>query len=83
MRGSTRLIQITPENKIYIPKIPDYPELKTSGSVRTLIPGQNGLWVAFFNNLLLFYDFDTKKFTRFHPEGDYFRPVAVNKEGNI
>ncbi len=83
MRGYQRFVKVSPENKIYIPKIPDYPELNNSGAVRTLIPGPNGLWVAFFNNLLLYYDFGTKKFTRFYPEGEYFRPVAMNSEGNL
>ena len=57
--------------------------LKDAGSVRSLTADEDGVWIGFFRELLLFYNFTTRKIIRYTPESVFFRPIAIDKEGEL
>ena len=83
MRGQFPVIQITPEMKVKKLDIPGYPDLINPGAVRSLNITENGLWIGFFTELLIFYDFNRGVFTRHHPGTNYFRHVAIGKDNRL
>jgi sugar lactone lactonase YvrE len=83
MRGRNPVIQITPDMKVIKLDIPNYSDLINPGAVRSLNVTNDGLWIGFFRELLIFYDFNTGNFTRHYPESNLFRPVTVNKKGEL
>ncbi len=83
MRGRYPVNQIPAEMKTIQLKIPEFKDLEKAGAVRSLTATKDGLWIGFFREVLIYYDFKTGKFTRHFPESKAFRPVAVNKEGRL
>jgi len=83
LRGGTPVLQITPAMRINKLKIPDYFLSIDRGAVRSLTPDDDGVWIGFFRELLLFYNFTTREITRYTPESEFFRPVAIDKEGEL
>ena len=83
MRGRYPVNLITPDMKTINLEIPELTDLQNPGAVRSLNVTNDGIWIGFFTELLLFYDFKTGEFTRHNPGSNYFRPVAVNKKGDL
>ena len=83
LRGGIPVLQITPAMRINKIKIPDSFLLKDAGSVRSLTTDEDGVWIGFFRELLLFYNFTTRKIIRYTPESVFFRPIAIDKEGEL
>jgi ligand-binding sensor domain-containing protein len=83
MRGKNSLIMIDSDRKAKIIKIPVFSSIDDPGAVRSLTATSDGIWIGYFRDLLLFHDLNSGKFTRHQPGSGYFRPVAVNKEGNL
>lgn len=83
MRGKDPLIRISKDLKVSVIKIPEFKALSPPGAIRSITPSPEGIWIGFFRELLLFYDYSTGEFTRFFTESGYYRPVAVNKEGDL
>ncbi|MDP4224473.1 MAG: histidine kinase [Bacteroidota bacterium] len=83
MRGNNPVIRITKDNKAIKLDLPEYNNLVNPGAVRSLNVTEDGLWIGFFRELLVFYNFKTGQFTR-HLDGlNRFRPAVINKEGNL
>jgi ligand-binding sensor domain-containing protein len=83
MRVKNSVIRIDSDKKSIILNIPDYPDAQDPGALRSLTATSDGIWMGYFKDLLLFYDFNSGKFIRHQPGSGYFRPVTVNKEGNL
>ena len=83
MRGKYPVNRITPEMKVINLSIPGYDDLISPGAVRSLNVTDDGLWIGFFRELLVFYDFNTGSFTRHYPGSNYFRPVTESKENKL
>ena len=83
LRGNVPLIQITPDLKVRKLEFPDYRTTSEYGAVRSLTPSPDGVWIGYFRDLLLFYDLHTNEITRYFPEAWGFRPVAIDKKGDL
>ena len=83
IKGRDHIVQFTPDNKIK--KTGQLtPELfKKSGHIRSMIRVKNGIWIGYFTDLLLFYDFKSGQFVRHFAKENIFRTLAVSKEGNL
>ncbi|OFY64398.1 MAG: hypothetical protein A2Y71_00090 [Bacteroidetes bacterium RBG_13_42_15] len=82
-RGKDPLIKISRDMKSTILKIPEYNTLLDPGAIRSLNATPDGLWIGFFRELLLFYNFDSGQFTKYNPESNNFRPIALDKGSNL
>ncbi|MCX6327452.1 MAG: histidine kinase [Bacteroidia bacterium] len=83
VRGMDHIIQFAPDNKI---KKTEHllPELfKQSGHIRSMIRVKEGIWIGYFADLLMFYDFKSGQLKRHFADEPSFRTMAVNKEGNL
>ena len=83
MRGKNSVIQINSDKKTKKLNIPVFSSLEDPGAVRSLTSTSDGIWIGYFKDLLVFYNLNTEEFTRHQPGSKYFRPVAVNKDGNL
>jgi len=83
MRGKTPLIMIDSARIQKKLKIPVFTDIDDPGAIRSLTATSEGIWIGYFRDLLLFYDFNSGKFIRHQPGSGYFRPVTANKEGNL
>jgi ligand-binding sensor domain-containing protein len=83
MKGKNSVIRIDSDKKAKKLNIPKFSNLEYPGAVRSLTAVSDGIWIGYFKDLLLFYDFNTVRFTRHKPGTGYFRPLASNKEGNL
>jgi ligand-binding sensor domain-containing protein len=83
IRGKDHIVQITPDNKNK--KTGQLtPELfKLSGHIRSMIKVKEGIWIGYYNDLLLFYDFKSGRFIRHFADGKTFRSLAVSKKGSL
>ena len=82
-RNKNSIIQINSDKKAKKLNIPVFNGIEDPGAVRSLTATSDGLWIGYFKDLLVFYKFSSGEFTRHQPESKYFRPVAINKEGNL
>ncbi len=82
-RGKSPLIRISPEGIVEIIKINGIKNPENFGAVRALIEAPDGLWIGFYKDLLLFYDFSTGRFTRHPVDGIYLRMLAPDANGNL
>lgn len=83
IRGKNPLIKITPDMKLTNLKISEYDTHENPGAVRSLIATTDGLWISFFKELLLFYDFNTGMFTRHNIKSYFLRAITIDKEGDL
>jgi ligand-binding sensor domain-containing protein len=83
IRGKNSIIQINSDKKTKKLNIPVYNSLEDPGAVRSLTSTSDGIWIGYFKDLLVFYNLNTEEFTRHQPGSEYFRPVALNKKGNL
>ncbi len=83
MRGKNQLFQITSDLKVTELQIPKFNTTNDPGPIRSLTPAPDGLWIGFFRELLLFYNFAAGEFTRYNPESRGFRPIAIDKKGDL
>ncbi|TAL63527.1 MAG: hypothetical protein EPN88_12105, partial [Bacteroidetes bacterium] len=54
-----------------------------SSHLRAIVQGTNGIWLGYYNNLLLFYDYSSKNFIRHYPDSKYFHTILANSDGSI
>ncbi len=83
IRGRKYLTLITPENRIIrkytqAAEIPGY-----YGPPRCLINTPEGIWIGYFLDLLLFYDYRSEKITRFNPGPYMFRSLEIRDDGKL
>ncbi len=83
MRGKNQLIRITPDLKTSAIDIPEHLTSADPGAIRSLTLAPHGLWIGFFRDLLLFYDFTSGEFTRYITGAVGHRPIAIDKEGDM
>jgi hypothetical protein len=83
IRGRDPLIQIKPDMTSTSLKIPKYNYLNDPGALRSLVATPDGLWIGFFRELLLFYNFESGEFTKYSTKSTNFRPIAVDKECDL
>jgi ligand-binding sensor domain-containing protein len=83
IKGRDHIVQFTPDNRIQ--KTGQLtPELyKLSGHIRSMIRVKNGIWIGYYSDLLLFYDFKNGNFVKHFADEKSFRTIAVSKEGNL
>lgn len=82
-RGKYPLIRISPEGIVKKIQIDGIDSLENFGAIRALIEAPDGLWIGFFKDLLLFYDFRTSTFSRHPAEGLNLRMIARDNDGNL
>ncbi len=82
-RGKYPLIRISPEGIVEKIRINGIENIENFGAIRALIEAPDGLWIGFFKDLLLFYDFRTGTFTRHPAEGLNLRMMARDNDGNL
>jgi ligand-binding sensor domain-containing protein len=83
IRGRDHLVVITPDNRIlkkYTPAsdLPGY-----YGPVRSLRRVQDGIWIGYFYQMLLFYDYKTESFREYKTEPYYYRDLEVRSDGKL
>ncbi len=83
LRAKNSLVMIDSGRKAKKIIIPVFSTIDDPGAVRSLSGTADGIWIGYFKDLLLFYDLNSNKFIRHLPGPGYFRPVAVNKNGNL
>jgi len=83
VRGMDHIIQFTPDNRIK--KTGQVtPELfKLSGHIRSMIRVKEGIWIGYYSDLLLFYNFKSGRFIRHFPDEKIIRNIAVSQNGNL
>jgi streptogramin lyase len=83
IRGIDGIVLISPDGKIgRLGKIP--PDIaQTGGHVRALVPVPDGIWIGYFQNVLLFYDYNTKAFIRHYAGENIYRTIAVDNKGKV
>ncbi len=57
--------------------------LRETGHIRSLLRTDNGIWIGYFQNLLLFYDFESNQFIQHKPSEFLFRTITEEKNGNL
>jgi len=83
MRNKNSIILINSDKKAKKLNIPVSSGLEDPGAVRSLTATSDGLWIGYYKDLLAFYKFSSGEFTWHQPESKHFRPIAINKEGNL
>jgi len=83
VRGKDHIIQFTPDNKISITGqlTPDL--FRISGHIRSMLNVKNGIWIGYFTDLLMFYNYENRSFIRHFADGNVFRSLVATKEGNL
>jgi streptogramin lyase len=83
MRGRYPINIISPDKKTTKLEIPEFTDKQNPGAVRSLNVTNEGIWIGFFRELLLFYNFNEKKWSYHKPGSNYFRPIALDKQGKM
>lgn len=83
VRGKDHILRFTPENNIEVTGQLTNELFEHSGHIRTLKRANDGIWIGYYNDLLMFYDFKTGKFKRHYADEWTFRALAINKEENL
>lgn len=83
MRGNDPLIRITPESETLKVRIPDNFGWTDAGAIRSISATDEGVWIGFFRKLLIFYNSGSGKFTRYNPDAHWYRPLAVDNNGDL
>lgn len=81
VRGENPVILINKDFRTEKLIIPDCETSSNRGAVRSLTPADAGMWIGFFHELLLFYDYNTKKFERHIVPAGGFRPIIKDSGG--
>lgn len=82
-RGKYPLVRISPDGIVEKIRIDGIASPENFGAVRALLATPDGLWIGFFQDLLLFYDFSTGRFQRYPADGINLRMLAVDESGNL
>ncbi len=82
-RGKYPLVRISPDGIVEKIRIDGIETPEKFGAVRALLATPDGLWIGFFQDLLLFYDFRTGRFTRYPADGLYLRMLALDDKGQL
>jgi len=83
MRGRYPINLISPDMKTIKLEIPEFADMQNPGAIRSLNVTNDGIWIGYFRELLLFYDFNTKKWSPHKPGSNYFRTVVINEKGKL
>ncbi|MGD0583604.1 MAG: histidine kinase [Bacteroidales bacterium] len=83
IRGRDYITVITPDNKLIkkftkASKMPGY-----YGPIRSIKRTPDGLWIGYFDKLLLFYDYKSGSFTEYDPGTYMYRALEVRKDGKL
>ncbi len=81
VRGDNPVILINKDSRTEKLIIPEYETRSNPGAVRSLTPADEGMYIGFFQELLLFYDYDTKKFRRHLLPAGGFRALISDYRG--
>lgn len=82
-RGKYPLVRISPDGIVEKIRIDGIASTESFGAVRALLATPDGLWIGFFRDLLLYYDFSTGRFQRYPADGIYLRMLALDDNGNL
>ena len=82
-RGKYPLVRISPDGIVEKIRIDGIPSPENSGAVRALLATPDGLWIGFYRDLLLFYDFSTGRFLRYPADGINLRMLALDDKGQL
>lgn len=81
VRGENPVILINKDSQTEKLLIPDFETRSNPGAVRSLTPADGGMWIGFFQELLLFYDYNTRKFERHILPSGGFRAMVNDSRG--
>lgn len=83
IRGREYITVITPDNKL----LKKYTEASKTpgfyGPIRSIKKTSEGLWIGYFDNLLLFYNYKSESFRRYNPGPYMYRALEVRKDGKL
>ncbi len=82
-RGKYPLTRISPEGIVENITISSIENTGNYGAIRAILEVPDGLWIGFYRDLLLYYDFSTGKFTRHTIEGSNLRMIALDNQENL
>lgn len=82
-RGKYPLVRISSDGIIEKIRTDGIPSPENFGAVRALLATPDGLWIGFYMDLLLFYEFSTGRFTRHPADGINLRMLALDDKGQL
>lgn len=83
LRGRNSVLLIKPDGTTANTCVLDEDQRLASGHLRSIKPYSNGLWLGYSNELLLYYDNRTKRFTRHNTGAVYYHTINVNHDGTL
>ena len=83
IRGRDYITVITPDNKILLKYTVASKTPGLYGPVRSIKGTPEGLWIGYFDNLLLFYNYKTESFRKYNAGSYLFRALEVRKDGKL
>ena len=75
IRGKSYIQLIKPDGSGEAFNIMTSAESAETGHLRQIVPGNNGIWLGYYLEKLLFYDFSMRKFVRHYPLSAYFHTI--------
>jgi ligand-binding sensor domain-containing protein len=83
IRGADHLAAIYPDGREG--KYGTIPaDLHTRGNhVRSLVPVRDGIWIGYFLDVLLFYDYATRQYTSHNAGVNSYRTITTDKSGRV
>ncbi len=83
VRGKDHIHLINPDGTITKSGFLTSELKKKTGHLRAIVPGIDGIWLGYYNDLLLFYDYRNNKFVRHYPDSKYFHTILANPNGSL
>jgi ligand-binding sensor domain-containing protein len=83
IRGRDYITIITSDNKLLKKYTPLSRTPRLFGPIRSIKKTPEGLWIGYFEKLLLFYEYKSGSFTRFDPGPYNYRALEVSKDGKL
>ncbi len=82
-RGKDPLIRISPEGNVEKISLAGLVDTENSGAVRAILEAPEGIWIGFYKDILLYYDYGTGRFTRHPADGINLRMMAMDDKGRL
>lgn len=82
-RGKNPVILINKDSSTEKLIIPEYETRSNRSTVRSLTPSDDGMWIGFFMDLLLFYNYNTGKFERHVAPTGGLRAIVNDTRGRF
>jgi Histidine kinase/Y_Y_Y domain/Two component regulator propeller len=83
IRGRDYISVITPDNRLLKKYTEAFKMPGFYGPIRSIKKTPDGLWIGYFDKLLLFYNYKSDSFTRFDPGPYMYRALEVRKDGKL